>query len=80
MNKVEVNGCNSKMSIEKMPDGCLFYGESSDACMKVHIVGENNSDFYYYVNLRTSFLHTVPRDCNCMFNIIYSKVVVKTVW
>ena len=80
MNKVEIKDCNSKMSIEKMPDGCLFYSETGDACMKVYMIGENNSDFYYCVNLRTSFLHTVPRDCNCMFNIIYSKVVVKTVW
>ena len=80
MNKVEVKDCNSKMSIDNMPDGCLFYGESGDACMKVHILGEDNSDFCYYVNLRTSYLHTVPRDCNCMFNIIRSEIAVKTVW
>ena len=78
MNKVEVKGCNSKMSIEKMPDGCLFYDETGEVCMKVHIVGENNSDFCYYVNLRTSFLRKVPRDC--MFNVIYGEVAIKTVW
>ena len=78
MNKIEVKGCNSRMSIEKMPEGCLFYGESGYACMKVHLAGENNSDSCYYVNLRTSFLCKVPKDC--MFYVIYSEVVVKTVW
>ena len=78
MNTVEIKGYNSKMSIEKMPDGCLFYDECGEVCMKVHMVGENNGDFCYYVNLRTSFLCKVPRDC--MFNVIYSEIAVKTVW
>ena len=79
MNKVEIKDCNSKMSIEKMPEGCLFYGDSGDACMKVHMVGENNSDFCYYVNLRTSFLRKVPKEAK--FDIIInSDVVVRTIW
>lgn len=79
MNKVEVKGCNGKMSIEKMPDGCLFYSEAGEVCMKVHMVGENNSGFCYYVNLRTSFLCKVPKEFS--FDIIInSEVAVKTVW
>lgn len=78
MNKVEIRGCNSRMSIENMPEGCLFYGDSGDACMKVHLAGENNSDSCYYVNLRTSFLCTTPRDS--IFNIINSEVKIRTIW
>ena len=78
MNKIEVKGCNGKMSIGKMPDGCLFCDETGEVCMKAHMVGENNSDFCYYVNLRTSFLRKVTKDC--MFNIVYSEVAIRTVW
>ena len=78
MNKVKINGCNSKMSIGKMPDGCLFCDETDEVCMKAHMVGENNSDFCYYVNLRTSFLRKVPRDS--IFNIINSEVKIRTIW
>ena len=79
MNKVEIRGCNSRMSIENMSDGCLFYDETGEVCMKVHIVGENNSDFCYYVNLRTSFLRKAPKDC--VFNIIInSEVKIRTIW
>ena len=78
MNKIEVKGCNSRMSIENMPDGCLFFDETGEVCMKAHMVGENNSDFCYYVNLRTSFLRKGSRDC--MFDIVYSDVVIKTIW
>ena len=78
MNKVLVKDYDGNWSIDSMPAGCLFYDENSDVCMKVHMVGENNSDFCYYVNLRTSFLCKVPREC--MFNIIRSEVSVKTVW
>ena len=79
MNKVEVKDCNSKMSIEKMPDGCLFYDETGEVCMKVHIVGENNNDFYYYVNLRTSFLRKVSKE-DKFDVIINSEVSIRTVW
>ena len=79
MNKVEVKGCNGKMSIEKMPDGCLFYDETGEVCMKVHIVGENNNDFYYYVNLRTSFLRKVSKE-DKFDVIINSEVSIRTVW
>lgn len=79
MNKVEIRGCNSRMSIENMSDGCLFYDETGEICMKVHMVGENNSDFCYYVNLRTSFLRKAPKDC--VFNIIInSEVTIRTIW
>lgn len=79
MNKVEVKDCNGKMSIEKMPEGCLFYDETGEVCMKVHRVGENNSDFCYYVNLRTSFLHNAPKEVK--FDIIInSEVTIRTVW
>ena len=78
MNKVLVKDYDGSWSIDSMPAGCLFYDENSDVCMKVHMVGENNSDFCYYVNLRTSFLCKVPRECT--FNIIKSEVTVRTVW
>ena len=79
MNKVEIRGCNSRMSIEKMPEGCLFYDETDEVCMKAHMVGENNSDFCYYVNLRTSFLRRVTKEVE--FDIIInSEVSIRTVW
>ena len=77
MNKVEVKGYN-KLSIDDMPEGCLFYSEGGDACMKVHLAGKNNSDSCYYVNLRTSFLCTTPRDS--IFNIINNEVTVRNIW
>lgn len=76
MNKVEVKDY-SRLHIDNMPEGCLFYGDSGEVCMKVHLVGENNSDSCYYVNLRTSFLCTTPRDS--IFNIINSEVVIRNI-
>ena len=78
MNKVEIRGCNSRMSIENMPEGCLFYDNQKDVCMKVHCPGKNDSDFCYYVNLRTSFFCETPRDS--IFNIINSEVKIRTIW
>lgn len=77
MNKVEVKGY-SRLHIDNMPEGCLFYDNHGDVCMKVHLAGENNSDSCYYVNLRTSFFYETLRDC--AFNIINSEVTVKNVW
>lgn len=78
MNKVEVKDCCKKMDISHMPEGCLFYGDNGDACMKVHCPGENGSNLCYYVNLRTSFFCKVIN--TCMFNIINSEVTIRTVW
>lgn len=78
MNKVFIKGYKGNWSIDDMPDGCLFYSETGEVCMKVHMAEENNTDFCYYVNLRTSFLFKVSRDC--MFTIVREEILVKTVW
>ena len=77
MNKVEVKGY-SRLHIANMPEGCLFYDNQKDVCMKVYCPGKNDSDFCYYVNLRTSFFCETPRDS--IFNIINSEVKIRTIW
>lgn len=78
MNRFFVKDYDDSWSIDSMPAGCLFYDNQENACMKVHYPGKTDSDSCYYVNLRTSYFYEVPREC--MFNIIRSKVTVKTVW